>query len=429
MSNSPEKEKWWHYLILFLIGVLSLPLGLFSIVPLSGILTVLQNTLCDVGWCDIEIFWASQFLFPFLMCSILVSLVIYYFKKRSFALALKVLVISFAIISLLFFGGLSFLNFIQFPIDPFFIFLLILLIMFLIGLMAFKQHPLIGFAIRAFALSFAVSLLTIGAWVAISGAPTYYINVQRFDTVEEISATNPQLNKIESAVITAEELENYPVLKKAINEFDLTKNEYNSSWSKVERDEWVRTKDFIEQKGREPWYLFSIPDGEFEDDFNKSIFPAKLKSMFESRGYPISVNPAIVGAGTEWDIIEEQYLFNITDAELEKELEKINITMGDGEVKDIIPIRLKSAFDSNGYPVSENYGILRVPESWIILGGFDGNNYEIRKENEKLNVYTQQTKTYEIWNEEGKLNVYHSRGDTAFKFGEKYYKIIFPLGD
>ncbi len=151
--------------------------------------------------------------------------------------------------------------------------------------------------------------------------------------------------------------------------------------------------------------------------------------MFESRGYPISWNPAIVGAGTEWDIIEEQYLFNITDAELEKELEKINITMGDGEVKDIIPIRLKSAFDSNGYPVSENYGIFRVPESWIILGGFGGNNYEIRKENGKLNVYTQQTKTYEIWNEEGKLNVYHSRGDTAFKFGEKYYKIMFPLGD
>lgn|GEM_PF-2372945 len=50
MNKSPEKEKRRLYLILFLIGILSLPLGLFSVVPLSGILSVLQNTLCDVGW-------------------------------------------------------------------------------------------------------------------------------------------------------------------------------------------------------------------------------------------------------------------------------------------------------------------------------------------------------------------------------------------
>jgi len=109
MSNSPEKGKWRLYLVLFLIGVLSLPLGLFSIAPLSGILTALQNTLCDAGWCGMDLLWASQFLFPFLICSILVSLVIYYFKERSFIFALKAVVISFAIISLLFFGGLSFL--------------------------------------------------------------------------------------------------------------------------------------------------------------------------------------------------------------------------------------------------------------------------------------------------------------------------------
>lgn len=352
MSNSPEKEKWWLYLILFLIGILSLPLGIFSIAPLSGILTVLQNTLCDVGWCGIDLLWASQFLFPFLMCSILVSLVMYYFKERSFALALKVLVISFAIISLLFFGGLSFLNFIQLPIHPFFIFLLILLIIFLIGLIAFKEHPLIGFAIRAFALSFAVALLTIGAWVAIVGAPTYYINVYRFDTVEEILAINPQLNKIESTVITVEELENYPVLKKAINEYDLTKNEYNSSWSKVEHDEWERTKDFIEQKSREPWYLFSIED-----------------------------------------------------KELKEELDKMKIYTDSS-----IPTKLKKAFENNGISLSEDDRIFKLSENMVRTHGF---------------------MAYEIRNEEGKINVYHNRDDygTAFKFGEKYYRIMLAHED
>ncbi|HWR26683.1 MAG TPA: hypothetical protein VN316_02285 [candidate division Zixibacteria bacterium] len=300
MSNSPEKEKWWLYLILFIIGVLSLPLGLFSIVPLSGILTVLQNTLCGVGWCGIDLLWAAQFLFPFLICSILVSLVIYYFKERSFALALKVLVISFAIISLLFFGGLYFLNFIQLPI----------------------------------------------------GAPTYYINIHRFDTVEEISETNPQLNRIESEVITAEELENYPVLKKAINEYDLTKNEYNSSWSKVEHDEWIRTKDFIEQKGRKPWYLFSIED-----------------------------------------------------KELKEELDKMKIYTDSS-----IPAKLRKTFENNGISLSEDDRIFKLSENMVRTHG---------------------EMAYEIRNEEGKINVYHNRGDygTAFKFGEKYYRIMFTHGD
>lgn len=238
--NSPEKEKWWLYLILFLIGILSLPLGLLSIAPLSGILDGLKNILCEVGWCGIDLFWASQFLLPFLMCSILVSLVMYHFKKLS-----------------------------------------------------------IGFAIRAFAFSFAVVLLTIGVWVAIVGAPTYYINVNKFDKVEEILSINPQLNKIESAEITAEELENYPVLRKAINEYDFTKNEYNSSWLEVEHDEWGRTKDFIEQKGREPWYLFSIEDKELKEELDKmkiytdSSIPTKLKKAFENNDISLSENNRI----------------------------------------------------------------------------------------------------------------------------------------
>lgn len=165
--SSAKKGKLF-YLIFFSIGVLSLPVGLFLIGHLSGILNSLENTLCDLGWCGDELLWASQFLFPFLICSILLAVVLY-FKERSFAFALKFFVISFAAISLLFFGGLSFLYLVQppftfLPYSPFSYFLLILLILFIVGLIAFKEHPLFGFAIRAFAISFAVLLLATSAW-------------------------------------------------------------------------------------------------------------------------------------------------------------------------------------------------------------------------------------------------------------------------
>lgn len=287
MSNSTEKEKWWMYPALFLIGVLSLPLGLL-IMPLSGILAVLQNTLCATGWCGFDLLWAAQFIFPFLICSILVSLIIYFFKVQSRSFVLKVLVISFAAISLLFFGGLSILNFIQLPIHPFFIFIFIMLIIFLIGLMAFKKYPLSGFAIKAFALSFAVTLLTIFAWIMIVGGPTYYIDVSRFDTIEEISLKNPELKKIESAVITAEELEKYPTLKNAINGYDLNKNEYGSVWSEVEPDERERTNNFIEQKWRELWHLFSVDDKDLKEEleqmeiYSNRPLSIKLRKVFEN---------------------------------------------------------------------------------------------------------------------------------------------------
>lgn len=154
--NSTKK----FYLIFFLIGILSVPLGLFLMGILSFPLGFLQNILCDFGWCT-DLVWASQFLFPFLIFSFLLAAILYRFKERSFAFALKVFIISFVVISLLFFGGLSF-YLLQLPIHPFLSFLLILLILFIVGPIAFKEHPFFGFAIRAFAL-FAVVLLVTSA--------------------------------------------------------------------------------------------------------------------------------------------------------------------------------------------------------------------------------------------------------------------------
>lgn len=248
MSNSPEKEKWWMYCILIFIGILSLPVGIVSIAPLSGILAGLQNILCEVGWCGIDLLWAAQFLLPFLICSILVSLVMYHIKKSSIALALKVLVISFAIISLLFFGGLSFWNFIQLPIHPFFILFLILLITFLVGSIAFKEQPLIGFAIRAFSISFAVVILTFIAWFFISMGQG-----GMFMVIEEVNI--PAGEKVRFVEITQEELEKYSPLKKAMNAY----TESNSSEFKVDVEEQRNVSDFLNKKRSR--FLFSISDG------------------------------------------------------------------------------------------------------------------------------------------------------------------------
>ena len=60
MGNSHAREKWWLYLILILAGVVSLPLGIVLIMPLSEILTILERVLCDAGWCGFDILWAMK---------------------------------------------------------------------------------------------------------------------------------------------------------------------------------------------------------------------------------------------------------------------------------------------------------------------------------------------------------------------------------
>jgi hypothetical protein len=416
MSNSTEKENWWMYIILIFIGILSLPLGILSIAFLSGILIGLQNILCEFGWCGIDLFWASQFILPFLMCSILVSLVMYHFKKSSIALALKVLVISFAIICSLFFVVLSFSNFSQLPIHPFFILLLILLITVLAGFITFKERPIIGFAIRAFSISFVVVILAIIAWFFLSMGQS-----GMFMIIEEVNiAAGENVRFVE---ITQEELDKYPPLKKAMNAYA----ESNSSEFKVDFEEQRNVSDFINKKRSR--FLFSISDMRSEEYLNNDVISQELINIFILNNFSLSGNSTINHVSeTRWYLFEKQYLFSITDEELDKDLNNIDIRM-DGEIKEIRIPKLKNIFEYNGFLLSENYVVWRMPEKWNVIN--ERENYEIWKKDGNLNVYKQEELIYEILKEDGALYVYDRKysGDIFFKIGEKYYRISLLMAD
>jgi len=224
--------------------------------------------------------------------------------------------------------------------------------------------------------------------------------------------------------VTADEFKGYPALEKALSGEGCTKYDSNEdSWyCKVDPDEWRRTKVFFEKKRHESGYLFSISGVELEVELDKrSAVPAKLKDIFESKGFALSENALIHLVGERWDMIERQYLLSITDAELEQELNKIE------ESKEANIIKLRSTFESRGISLSENHRVLRMTENWIVIDE-GGLSYEIWNEGGKLNVYKQETRPYEIWNEDGRLNVYRT-SDTAstllFKINEKYYEIGF----
>lgn len=416
MSNSTEKEKWWMYFILIFIGILSLPLGILSIAPLSGILPGLQNVLCEFGWCSLDIFWASQFILPFLICSILVSLVMYHFKNSSIALTLKVLVISFCIISLLFFGGIALSNLYQIPIPPFFIFILILLATFLAGPAAFKEDPLIGFAIRAFSISFFVVIVAIIAWFFVSMGQG-----GMFMVIKEVNI--PMGEKVRFVEITQEELEKYPPLKKAMTAY----TESNISEFKVDFEEQRNVSDFFNKKRSR--FLFSISDEGYEDNLNKGVVSQELINIFISNKFSLSGNATINQISeTGWYVFEKRYLFSITDEELNKDLNKINITR-DGEINDIRIPKLRTIFESNGFLLSENYAVWRMPEKWNVIN--ERENYEIWQKDGDLSVYKQEELAYEISKDGGALNVYDRKysGDIFFKIGEKYYRISLLMAD
>jgi hypothetical protein len=130
MKDLPKKDGKWLYLIFFLIGILSLPIGLyFPIIPLEGIF---------------------QLLFPFVICSILFAMVLYAFKERSFRFALKVFAISLVASILIFMGGSFGLGLLIplglfLPLYP----LVFLLILSAIGLFLFKDRPLAIFTVKA----------------------------------------------------------------------------------------------------------------------------------------------------------------------------------------------------------------------------------------------------------------------------------------
>ncbi|NJD51847.1 MAG: hypothetical protein FIB07_03175 [Candidatus Methanoperedens sp.] len=84
-DSTNQKERQWTYIVFFLIGILSLPLGL-----------IFGSLLAN----NIEGTW--QLIFPLFICSILFAIAMYAFKVRSAAFALKALAISFGFLFLIY---------------------------------------------------------------------------------------------------------------------------------------------------------------------------------------------------------------------------------------------------------------------------------------------------------------------------------------
>lgn len=404
IDSTNKKEGQWTYVIFFLIGILSIPISIFL-----GAILASANILILEG--------LFQLLFPFLICSILFAILFYAFKERSIGFALQVFLISLFTSILIFMGG-YFGPGLLIPIELFLpLFpLVFLLILSAVGLFVFKDRPFISFTVKAFTISFFTLFLIVGGWFMLGSYEHEYgtsISIKKFDTSQG-----------KYAEVTADELKVYPALEKALNGEGCTKYEsYENSWyCKIDPEEWRSLVEFFEKKRQDSGYLFSITGVELTVELDKrSTVPAKIKEIFESKGFALPENALIHLVGERWDIIERKYLFSISDSELEQELNKIK------ESKEANLIKLRSAFESRGISLSENQRTLRMTENWMVIDE-GGLVYEIWNEDGKLNVYAQETRPYEIRKEDGKLNVYHN-SDTAsallFKINEKYYEIGF----
>lgn len=238
----------------FLIGIFSLPLGLF----LTPVIEIITRLFLPEG--------GLNQIFSVLLMSILLSICYTYLRKGSVYLFMKVA-----------------------------------------------------------AVSIVMLFLVIAAWFSISqGEGGLFISIHKFDTVEEISKTNPSLEKVE---ITEKELDEYPGIKKAISEC----RDFNNCNFKVDHAEW-KIRDFIQKKQGELGFLFSFTDTDFEEYMNKSQLygevevPTKLIDIFKSEGFIISENAFIYKTGYTWDIVEDRSRGKTY--EISKEDGKVNVYEG-----------------------------------------------------------------------------------------------------
>ncbi|MFZ3060379.1 MAG: hypothetical protein WA102_11675 [Candidatus Methanoperedens sp.] len=271
--------------------------------------------------------------------------------------------------------------------------------------------------VKVLVASFLVLVLVIVAWFSLSMGEG-----GMFMVIEEVNI--PADEKVRFAEITQEELEKLLPLKTAMDAYA----ESNSSEFKVDIEDQGKVSDFFNKKRYAARFLFSISDGKSEEYLNKGVVSQELNNLFISNNFSLSGNATINHVSeTRWYVFEKQYLFSIMDEELDKDLNKIDITMG-GEIKEVRIPKLKNIFESNGFSLSENYRVWRIPEKWNIMD--ERGNYEIWNQDGKLNVYTQEELTYEILKEDGALNVYDEYpGDIFFRIGEKYYRISYFFAD
>jgi hypothetical protein len=271
--------------------------------------------------------------------------------------------------------------------------------------------------VKVLVVSFLVLVLLIVAWFSLSMSEG-----GMFMVIEEVNI--PAGEKVRFVEITREELENIPPLEKAM----IAYTESNSSEFKVDNEDQGKVSDFFNKKRYAARFLFSIPDGKTEEYLNKGAVSQELINIFISNNISLPGNATIDQVSeTRWYVFEKQYLFSITDAALEKDLNKIDTAMG-GEIQQVNVPKLKNIFESNGFSLSENYNIWRIPEKWNIMD--ERGNYEIWNQDGKLNVYKQEELTYEILKEDGVLNVYDEYpGDIFFRIGGKYYRISLLQAD
>lgn len=278
------------------------------------------------------------------------------------------------------------------------------------------------FLIKLSVFSITVVIFS-GLILAMSGDSGLIVVVEKIPLDPKING----LNEYEYVNITEKELFEYPALKKAIIEC----RDLNNCDSNPNNEEWRATRSFLENKSHQSGYLFSVVDERSEADLNKGVFSEALRNGFESRGLQLSENAIISQASYQevnrWTIMNNKHLFDLKDAELEYELEKINITMG--EFKTIQISKLEEIFNAKGFPLFEDYTIVRSPEAWGILNG--ALNYEIKKENGDLRVYTEEKLTYEIWKENGKLKIYNPKLYVPYllKIDGNYYRISELMAD
>ncbi|NOR49274.1 MAG: hypothetical protein GQ533_14730 [Methanosarcinaceae archaeon] len=117
------------------------------------------------------------------------------------------------------------------PPQSVFLMLLVYWILFGIGILVCKERSR-GFVVKAFAVSFAALFLISAGFFALGAYNHYdskYIDAERLQTVPD-----------EFAVVTEEELNEYPALKETIT---------SQSIVKVRPDEWRRTIDYLTEKG------------------------------------------------------------------------------------------------------------------------------------------------------------------------------------
>jgi len=135
VTDTISKDKWWIYLIFFLIGIVSFIISF-----------VLGNV----------------FFLPLLICSFLFAIAMYKLKRQSFGFAVMAFALSIAISTFIFFTGFFGAGFLEGAFTSLYP-LIILLILSVIAWIAFKEQPLVIFSLKAFIVSFGTIFIIFSA--------------------------------------------------------------------------------------------------------------------------------------------------------------------------------------------------------------------------------------------------------------------------